>query len=47
MTDINIDKSMKIVFANKAALKLLKYKSEELSTLSIGNVMPSLIAESH
>lgn len=40
MTDINIDKNMKIVFANKAALKMLKYKNEEMTTLVVNHIMP-------
>lgn len=47
MTDISIDKGMKIVFANKAALKILQYKIEEVTNLPIVHIMPAFIAESH
>lgn len=47
MAHISLKKPMKITFINKAALKLLQYTMNEAMMLSINNIMPKDIGDSH
>ena len=47
MVAINLKKTMKITFINKAALKLVQYSMNEALNLSINSLMPLFIAEAH
>ena len=47
MANLCLDKPMKISFINKNALKLVGYKPDEASLLTINHLMPKFIAEAH
>ena len=47
MSDISIKKPMKVILMNKQALKVLNYTQEDITSMSINQLMPKYIADNH